>query len=475
MKIVISFLIFFFPVFSYCTNEFGEPWLVQVKLKNKKTMSLNLTLTDGILIDSETPVFRAKRKNSNRKIEYTPSHEVMRRIGNFDLYQDYANKAAVVVFHKGNITMGWVQQQRLEELTYTQTNPDVVIHNRNKSFPFRTKQSSSRYPSTVWSIGLRPPQTGRSQSPYVRTIPDVVYPEILIQIDVDDARKDEDTAVRQMIAYWNGVDMLFSKLENPRIKMNIAGLIIPMDNYTTPWFSDNEHRNENNMTYIQSGDALESLGIHFSTLRQQFPDYKYDLMFSFVSSRFDSQRSRLGISFVNVSCAYRERRIALISTLHSYTIAAHELGHAFSCAHDNRNSGSGIMKGLYNNWNQQEWSNFSQSQMKDYFSTARSECFDNCPSTMKNCLPPLSLHCVVSARFICHMAGYNYKRQSVDCASGLLCHDRDEDRPNRTILLPIPNGMVSSRWSRSKTPATICHEGERIDYDEKIPQCETKY
>lgn len=36
--------------------------------------------------------------------------------------------------------------------------------------------------------------------------------------------------MQQMLAYWNAVDMLYSNLHEPSVKLNIAGIVVPMVN-----------------------------------------------------------------------------------------------------------------------------------------------------------------------------------------------------------------------------------------------------
>lgn len=99
-------------------------WSFPVKFSDGKEIQLNFKLTDGILIDSDTPVWFARGRGfGDDRIDYRPSNDVrlqicrypwntvqksislqfLRGLGKFSIYQDFENKAAIVVFHKHKI------------------------------------------------------------------------------------------------------------------------------------------------------------------------------------------------------------------------------------------------------------------------------------------------------------------------------------------------------------------------------------
>ncbi|KAG8034488.1 hypothetical protein G9C98_007564, partial [Cotesia typhae] len=61
-----------------------------------------------------------------------------------------------------------------------------------------------------------------------RSYPTVLYPEVLIIIDYSLNRKFEGNMKEilvYLLSYWNGVDMRFRGIENPKIRLNIAGFM----------------------------------------------------------------------------------------------------------------------------------------------------------------------------------------------------------------------------------------------------------
>ncbi|XP_043479747.1 zinc metalloproteinase/disintegrin-like [Leptopilina heterotoma] len=60
-------------------------------------------------------------------------------------------------------------------------------------------------------------------------LPDIVYPEILVFIDDVLFRKLEFNVIRAVeytLSFWNGVDLRFREFEEPKIRLNIAGIVL---------------------------------------------------------------------------------------------------------------------------------------------------------------------------------------------------------------------------------------------------------
>lgn len=61
-----------------------------------------------------------------------------------------------------------------------------------------------------------------------RSYPNTIYPEILVIVDYSLNRKfggNMKEIILYLLSYWNGVDMRFRSIQNPKIRLNIAGLI----------------------------------------------------------------------------------------------------------------------------------------------------------------------------------------------------------------------------------------------------------
>ena len=72
-------------------------------------------------------------------------------------------------------------------------------------------------------------RTKRSTNRRKRNAPYTIYPEILVIVDYDGYRLhggDNIEIKRYFISFWNGVDLRYKLLKNPKIRISIAGIII---------------------------------------------------------------------------------------------------------------------------------------------------------------------------------------------------------------------------------------------------------
>ncbi|XP_063975366.1 venom metalloproteinase 2-like [Diachasmimorpha longicaudata] len=434
------------------TDEF----FVNINIDGEDTR-LNLTLTEKILMNNETPVWNAARNDSTEEIEYTLYDEIMEQIGDFDFYQDYVNRAAIVVFHDDNSIEGWVNYYRFEEMPTASMTPETVEHIYDKKYLLK-KYASFNHSQLLGTNDLQNIKVDHANG--TRTPPEFVYPQILIQLNPENPMKNETKTLRRMIAYWNAVDMLFNVLENPKIKINVAGIIIPRDNYSDPWITSHKFLRRKDDLVVDPNEALEALGQHFSKLRQQFPDYNYDFLFSFTADTMD--QDILGITRFNVSCWDRQSRIAIVNINTIYSASAHELGHIFSTEHDYGLRGCARAPGIMSHIDKTRlefltWSVCSRDNIAGYFRRFDSQCLDNCPSTIKNCKRQLT-----RARNICLMSRHQYSRQKLDCAKGVKCRSLDPSGPT-DIFIPVPDCTIARRNSTGH-PKSVCVNNRKMLY-----------
>ncbi|KOC62409.1 A disintegrin and metalloproteinase with thrombospondin motifs 18, partial [Habropoda laboriosa] len=106
-------------------------------------------------------------------------------------------------------------------------------------------------------------------------IVDTVYPEVLVVIDYDlytMLGKNIDQAKRYIVALWNGVDLRYRVLTNPKIRLNIAGIIIGMDKAAIPYIENNRV----DLNDVDAYQALLGMGNYFYN-EKRFPENVYDM------------------------------------------------------------------------------------------------------------------------------------------------------------------------------------------------------
>ncbi|XP_061392589.1 A disintegrin and metalloproteinase with thrombospondin motifs like, partial [Musca vetustissima] len=92
-----------------------------------------------------------------------------------------------------------------------------------------------------------------------RHAPYMIYPEVLVIVDYDGYRLhggDNLQVKRYFIAFWNGVDLRYRLLKEPKIRVSIAGIIISRGRDATPYLE----RNRVGRDAIDSAAALTDMG-----------------------------------------------------------------------------------------------------------------------------------------------------------------------------------------------------------------------
>ncbi|XP_051160292.1 venom metalloproteinase 3-like [Leptopilina boulardi] len=226
--------------------------------------------------------------------------------------------------------------------------------------------------------------------------PDVVYPEIMIILDkklFSYFEYNVEKAVYYVLSYWNAVDLLFRKLEKPKVRLNIGGIILAEENLP---FIDKKFIEENSLH-----DFTQFL---FKQKEIKFKKH-YDaamLMTGYTIKNNDNNKIK-GKSYVGTACwesILRKRIMATSVVTHkklysSIISTVHELAHLFGATHDGLSpesyiGGPGgkdcffddgfIMSHKRHNKNQFEFSKCSIKSMSFFFSRKNAECLRNKPN-----------------------------------------------------------------------------------------------
>ncbi|KAK0180558.1 hypothetical protein PV327_002926 [Microctonus hyperodae] len=186
----------------------------------------------------------------------------------------------------------------------------------------------------------------------------IFYPEILLFVPWKSYPNNALTLmVRHFIVYFNGIDMLMSKLstDNIKIHLNLAGIVfeesrdlfgfmIPID-ITVPSDEDPPEK----IRYIDCQSTSELVSEYINTNKDTFPDDSFD--FYFIPSRTDSwwtakNIEACGISLINDNYAERwwsnNHKSGII--IHhgnpcEYVTAAHEIAHLMNIKHESQKKG----------------------------------------------------------------------------------------------------------------------------------------
>ncbi|XP_011308016.1 venom metalloproteinase 3-like [Fopius arisanus] len=295
---------------------------------------------------------------------------------------------------------------------------------------------------------------------------------------------------------------MYSELTHPQVKINVAGLIVPLNHLTRPWLA--QRRYWNNQPYVDGHIALKRQGEHFRNHSDVFTAENYDFMFSFVGIGLDATFGILGLANLGVACGARSSQVAIIrNNLDHYLVATHELGHLLSVDHDEdtdckQNLGvmGAFVTGTMENF---VWSSCAKSSMQNYFSNRKSRCLQSCPQTNPNCgnRPPSftdEISCIIYPSQVCKKNG-KIVAGRVSCEDGMICSDgvkaeynycvegllpeemkrycklMDDVAITNGIVTPARNGLICN--SSDPNNISVCYQRKCVPVDRIPPLCES--
>ncbi|KAK0171426.1 hypothetical protein PV327_011332 [Microctonus hyperodae] len=237
--------------------------------------NVNLKLTERSLANENLPIWILTGVIDSNNLEDTyasdivRNDQVMKRLGKFSIYQQSETSSAVVYFHERRQFDGMIGY-------------DILI----RGLPMAVINSGSKTNQRIGSHGIyrRPKYQGHSvvksessnnyagvnYQHYKQTYQGRLYdgyPEVLVVVSWDVAkhltnfiyRKEEldkyTTIVSYVITLFNGVDMLYSKLEKTKIQINIAGIIIGTEEMSFEFLDECCHMGFNRLTPVKKMDA----------------------------------------------------------------------------------------------------------------------------------------------------------------------------------------------------------------------------
>ncbi|XP_063976763.1 uncharacterized protein LOC135162345 [Diachasmimorpha longicaudata] len=465
-----------------------------IPFSNGMKKCMNLKATESILANENTPVLFA-RSTQDGKVTYA-TDQTLQMLGKFTFYQDPVAKAAVVHFHRTNIIEGFLDY-------YYFQHDDRQLRQKRRATRYKLLPVNYTRPITkgIRRKGQKDHRIGK-RGLRIDPVPEVVYPQILMQLERSDVRKDPLKALRQALAYWNAIDMLYSDLHQPRVQLNIAGFIVPQDDFCTPWVRKARFRDVTD--YIDSSKALRALGKHFKENEAVFGRESFDYFFSFVGIALDATHRMLGVANVNVPCASRGAQVALLQNdLQNYVVGAHELGHLLSGDHDDETACKqmlGIM-GAYvtGSPDNLKWSSCTKASFQKFFRNKASRCLDSCPKTKPNCgnQPSNFLDnmpdCLKSPARECEQRVGKAYSGHMTCKYGAVCIEKNKSPMNYCKIQPLPSGMKETcemyngfvaanshllavqdgticKSSKSNT-LSACYRQKCVPVGTKIPMC----
>ncbi|XP_043278161.1 venom metalloproteinase 2-like [Venturia canescens] len=254
----------------------------------------------------------------------------------------------------------------------------------------------------------------KDENPGPRAPPEIIYPEILVIIDYESYKSHGSNiwdSVLYYAAFFNGVDLKYRILEQPKVRLNIAGMVISMDHEATPYLNKKRIKED-----LVEAAALDELSLYLYQ-EARFPRNSYDAVVTITHSQLcqctknqisDCPAVR-GISKYGTACYWddKTKRMESVALVHDtgfsgIPTAAHELAHVLGVPHDGSASlsyvgGPGakdckwedgyLMSSFRHDQRALTWSICSQECFRYFLNKPQASCLYNQPAEPKETLP----------------------------------------------------------------------------------------
>ncbi|XP_015126791.1 venom metalloproteinase 3 isoform X2 [Diachasma alloeum] len=374
-------------------------------------IELWLQPTEGILVGYDTPVYLLKSGDSGPDL--TEYSDVMEKL---QAYEDLKKSAALVVRQRDdnsramigtiaseNLVITPIPERLVEEVKRQRRSVDDIPESEQDDHHYhivykKAPPAVDQKYSELLMASVDYPKLSATKTP---ERPDIVYPELLIVVTHDLYKKlgkDFWYATAYIVAFWNSVDLKYRYFENPKFRLNIAGIVLTEDDEVLDYMTANEY--SENVT--KGSEAVRASGPYWYARKEDIPLDAYDVIVTMTSRELCSfyagekkcDSGTLGVALVGGACHrndyYQEQfNVAIITDSAAFDgihTATHELGHSFGALHDGINhkdcpSQDGhIMAGSRRvTENSAEWSKCSVNDIQEFLDT-NPTCLYNKPN-----------------------------------------------------------------------------------------------
>ncbi|XP_015126410.1 venom metalloproteinase 2 [Diachasma alloeum] len=278
-----------------------------------------------------------------------------------------------------------------------------------------------------------------------------IYPEILVATDYDlgftsTTSEEFYDHLIYILAFFNGVDLLFQDIRSPDVRLHIAGIVVNANRAAVPYI----HNNIAVDGSINGRKAAEDAGpFYYTNLNSsEFAAGSYDIVMTLTNTYVCDEVEKdictpliTGVSTIHPVCennypvvnmsAIIEDDLAFSGT----RIAGHELGHIMGAGHDSdEDEGGGdcdfhdgyIMSRYNENSTVSlKWSACSKARLREELSNATADCLRNLPNWKKDGkkLPPILPVNIKGANAQCRSLGFVKSCLGPNICNALQCTD----------------------------------------------------
>ncbi|XP_035733464.1 venom metalloproteinase 3-like [Vespa mandarinia] len=387
-----------------------------------KDIKLYLNPTEGILAGEKTPVWTvSSNPDYPEGLKYDLVPNAMKDIGK--TFHDMNNTASILmrldankrlhlngIISSANKVIRSLPRRIINDILYKGLNLYESYHNKNLTdnddlaythhhviydIPKNKKKQYKEFK-------LTDPIKYDSNIKKKHNVPDIIYPEILIIMDNSEyalVGNNIEHAIKYILSFWNAVDLRYRLLNNPKIRFNIAGIVIALDNNATSYMEKN--RLESDSLMVDVDKALRDMADYIYR-ETRFPIGFYDIAITMtqldICNMFDNycDDSTLGYAYVSGACNRQDdnktsEMAGIVEDNGGFSgiiPAAHEIGHLIGARHDGNPNyatdcseydGYIMTSGLMLNENGFEWSNCTINAFYSFLNEDRAKCLYNEP------------------------------------------------------------------------------------------------
>ncbi|KAK0086199.1 hypothetical protein PV326_005640 [Microctonus aethiopoides] len=403
---------------------------------NAELANVNLKLTKRSLANENLPIWmmngaiKTEDLLKGNRNDLIRNHEIMKLVGEFSTYQQFETSSSAVYFHERREFHGIIDTTiSIRGLEVKYVNPEDMTRIKLNEHGITKNPYNVNHETGVTNNNLHDNAGVNSANNAMRTYNSHVYdayPEILVvvtsnmmeQIIAGATCTNTDlhtSIVAYVLTLFNGIDMLFSKFNEPKIQINIAGIIIGKDKESFSFLDacliDFTDVKGSITKKIDGKCAMSRMKKFLDGRSTLIPSESYDIMVILTGDNIVDMvdptnkdmnkryRQVKGLALLNKDL-YGDRKKSRSSNIaaivnargyyESYSAVAHEIAHTLTVYHDeppyltdNKQCCGNLMKTDSTRCKKcLSWSKTSQETLKLFFSSPHCCSFINKPGSL---------------------------------------------------------------------------------------------
>ncbi|XP_008552673.1 uncharacterized protein LOC103574890 [Microplitis demolitor] len=358
-------------------------WPIAIEAPNEPLIYLNLRKIDG-LTSKNTPIYFG---NNNGTTDCATTYEkstLKSALSSFNyifMFQDYDSRAAITIFSDDNDNYnmeGFIGNYILRQ---TVDRKYILL---KVTFPLSEIQNNEY---------MKYKKNDRFATCNLSSSVDAIDVKILVALDWTSIKQESvSQSLQNLLVYYNAVNMLFRPFISPKIKLILSGVIIPKNEYSSPYFSKNQFKSSNN-SYINFNAINENMRKYFlSEQANVFPKDSFDIIIGMTNLPFCDIHYNCqyyGVSDQSViynSISHKNEPARIVGVVRhphfqgSYAVVAREIAHILGSSYNTPYYAFDNCNGIMNKFVRPdewplEWSRCNIDDMSIYFSLNQSSGF----------------------------------------------------------------------------------------------------